>query len=89
MRMQACAMRRNSKRSDNAMLGKGRAVQCRAVIQEGKAMKKNITNGQSGDCLVYLGQLIYIWTYGFAHGPWFVHCTSLIIDGIITYCPIG
>ena len=24
-------------------------------------MKENITSGQSGDCLVYLGRLIYIW----------------------------
>ena len=57
--MQACAARSN-KRSDNAMLDKGRAVQCRAVIQRGRAVKENIISGQSGDCLVYLGWLIYI-----------------------------
>ena len=55
-----CATRRNSKRSDNAMLGKGRAVQCKAEIQEGRAVKENITSGQSGDCLIYLGLLIYM-----------------------------
>ena len=54
MRVQACAARRN-KTSDNAMLGKGRAVRCRAVIQGGRAVKENITSGQSGDSLVYLG----------------------------------
>ena len=53
MRVHACAARRINKRSDNAMLGKGRAVRCRAV-------KENITSGQSGDCLVYLDRLIYI-----------------------------
>ena len=31
MRVQACAARRKSRISDNAMLGKGRAVLCRAV----------------------------------------------------------
>ena len=31
MRVQVCAARRVNKRSDNAMLGKGRAVRCRAV----------------------------------------------------------
>ena len=46
--------------SDNAMLDKGRAVQGKAVRQEGRAVKENITSGQSGDCLVYLGLLIYI-----------------------------
>ena len=46
--------------SDNAMLGKGRAVRCRAVMQEGRAVKENITSGQSGDCLVYSGLLIYM-----------------------------
>ena len=46
--------------SDNAMLGKGRAVQCRAMIQEGRAVKENITSGQSGDCLIYLGLFIYM-----------------------------
>ena len=60
MRVQACAARRRSRMSDNAMLGKGRAVQCKAVIQEGRAVKENITSGQSGDCLVYLGLLIYM-----------------------------
>ena len=54
----------------------------------GRVMWENITSGQSGDCLVYLGLLIYI-LYGFVHGPWSVRCTSLIIDGIITYHPIG
>ena len=49
--------------SDNAMLGKGRAVQCRAVRQEGRAVKENITSGQSGDCLVYLGLLINLRIY--------------------------
>ena len=58
--MQVCAARRSNKTSDNAMLGKGRAVLCRAVRQEGRAVKENITSGQSGDCLVYLGRLIYI-----------------------------
>ena len=71
MRVQVCAMRRMTMRSDNAMLGKGRAIQCRAVIQGGRAVKENITSGQSGDCLVYLGQLIYC-TYKSTHGPWFV-----------------
>ena len=60
MRVQACATRRNNKMSNNAMLGKGRAVRCRAVRQEGRAVKENITSGQSGDCLVYLGLLIYL-----------------------------
>ena len=46
--------------SDNAMLGKGKAIQCRAVRQEGRAVKENITSGQSGDCLIYLGLLIYM-----------------------------
>ena len=58
--MHACAVRSKSKKSDNAMLGKGRAVWCRAVRQEGRAVKENITSGQSGDCLVYLGLLIYL-----------------------------
>ena len=60
MRVHACAARRISKRSDNAMLGKGRAVRCRAVKTRGRAVKENITSGQSGDCLVYLGLLIYL-----------------------------
>ena len=60
MRVQVCATRRSSKMSDNAMLGKGRAVRCRAVMQEGRAVKENITSGQSGDCLVYSGLLIYM-----------------------------
>ena len=60
MRVHACAARSINRRSDNAMLGKGRAVQCRAVRQEGRAVKKNITSGQSGDCLVYSGLLIYL-----------------------------
>ena len=60
MRVHACAARRISRISDNAMLGKGRAVRCRAVRQEGRAVKENITSGQSRDCLVYLGRLIYI-----------------------------
>ena len=60
MRVQMCAARRSNKMSDNAMLGKGKAVRCRAVIQGGRAVKKNITSGQSGDCLVYSGLLIYI-----------------------------
>ena len=59
MRVQACAARRRSRISDNAMLDRGRAVQCRAVIQEGRAVKENITSGQSGDCLVYLGYWVY------------------------------
>ena len=53
MRVQACAARRKTMRSNNAMLGKDRAVQYRAVIQGGRAVKENITNGQFGDCLVY------------------------------------
>ena len=60
MRVQACAMRRRSRMSDNAMLGKGRAVRCRAMIQGGRAVKENITSGQSGDCLIYSGLLIYM-----------------------------
>ena len=60
MRVHACAARSNNKMSDNAMLGKGRAVLCRAVKTRGRAVKENITSGQSGDCLVYLGLLIYI-----------------------------
>ena len=60
MRVHACATSRQRRMSDNAMLGKGRAVQCRAVKAGGKAMKENITSGQSGDCLVYLGLLIYL-----------------------------
>ena len=50
--MQACATNRKRRMSDNAMLGKGRAVQYRAVIQGGRAVKENITSGQSGDCLI-------------------------------------
>ena len=61
MRVHACATSRQRRRSDNAMLGKGRAVRCRAVRQEGRAVKENITSGQSGDCLVYLALLIYLW----------------------------
>ena len=60
MRVHACATSRQRRVSDNAMLGKGRAVQCRAVRQGGRAVKENITSGQSGDCLVYLGWLIYM-----------------------------
>ena len=60
MRVHACATSRQRRTSDNAMLGKGRAVRCRAVIQEGRAVKENITSGQSGDCLIYLGLLIYM-----------------------------
>ena len=60
MRVQACATRRSNKMSDNAMLGKGKAVQGRAVRQEGRAVKENITSGQSGDCLIYSGLLIYM-----------------------------
>ena len=58
--MQAYTARKSSKMSNNAMLGKGKAVQCGAVIQEGRAVKENITSGQSGDCLVYSGLLIYM-----------------------------
>ena len=40
-----------------------------------------------------LGTVPYIWiglyTYRFVHEPWSVRCTSLIIDGAITYHPIG
>ena len=40
-----------------------------------------------------LGTVLYIWvclyTYRFAHGPWSVRCTSLIIDGVIAYHPMG
>ena len=40
-----------------------------------------------------LGTVSYIWvglyTYRLAHGPWSVRCTSLIINGAITYRPIG
>ena len=40
-----------------------------------------------------LGTVSYIWiglyTYRYAHGPWSVRSTSLIIDGIIAYHPIG
>ena len=61
MRVHTCAASRQRRTSDNAMLGKGRAVRGRAVIQEGRAVKENITSGQSGDCLVYLGHLIYTW----------------------------
>ena len=60
MRVQVCATRRSNKMSDNAMLGKGRAVRCRAVMHEGRAVKENITSGQSGDCLIYSGLLIYM-----------------------------
>ena len=60
MRVQVCAVRRSNRISDNAMLGKGRVVQCRAMIQDGRAVKENITSGQSGDCLVYLCLLIYM-----------------------------
>ena len=88
MRVQACAVKRRTRRSNNAMLGKGRAVRCKAMKQGCRAVKENITSGQSGDCPVYLGLLIYC-TYGSAHGPWSVRCTSLIIDGVIAYCPIG
>ena len=39
-----------------------------------------------------LGTVSYIWvglyTYRFAHRPWSVRCTSLIIDGVIAYRPI-
>ena len=62
MRVQVCATRRNIRMSDNAMLGKGRAVRCKAVIQGGKAVKEYITSGQSGDCLVYSDLLtVYTW----------------------------
>jgi hypothetical protein len=61
MRVHACATSRQRRMSDNAMLGKGRAVRCRAVKARGRAVKENITSGQSGDCLVYLGLLIYLW----------------------------
>ena len=37
MRVHACAARSISKRSDNAMLGKGRAVRCRAVKARGQS----------------------------------------------------
>ena len=37
MRVQACATRRKSRISDNAMLGKGRAVLCRAVKTRGQS----------------------------------------------------
>ena len=37
MRVHACAARRINKRSDNAMLGKGRAVLCRAVKARGQS----------------------------------------------------
>ena len=60
MRVQVCATNKRKRMSDNAMLGKGRAVQCRAVIQGGKEVKENITSGQSGDCLVCSGLLIYM-----------------------------
>jgi hypothetical protein len=60
MRVHTCATSRQRRMSDNAMLGKGRAVRCRAMKQEGRAVKENITSGQSGDCLVYLGLLIYL-----------------------------
>ena len=63
MRVHVCATRRKSKRSNNAMLGEGRAVRCRAVKTGGKAVKEIITSGQSGDCLVYLGLLIYLEIY--------------------------
>ena len=72
IRVQACAASKRKRMSDNAILGKGKAVQCRAVIQEGRAVKEDITSGQSGDCLVYSGLLIYM---GSAHGPWSVHRT--------------
>ena len=40
-----------------------------------------------------LATVSYIWvglyTYRFAHEPWSVHCTSLIINGTIAYHPIG
>ena len=61
MRVHACATNKRARMIDNAMLGEGRAVQCRAVIQEDRAVKENITSGQSGDCLVYSGLLIYMW----------------------------
>ena len=61
MRVHVCATNRQRRTSDNAMLGKGRAVLCRAVKTRGRAVKENITSGQSGDCLVYLGLLIYLW----------------------------
>ena len=39
-----------------------------------------------------LGTVSYIWvglyTCRFAHGPWSVRCTLLIIDGVIAYHPI-
>ena len=60
MRVHACATSRQRRTSDNAMLGKGRAVLGRAVKARGRAVKENITSGQSGDCLVYLGRLIYL-----------------------------
>ena len=60
IRVHACAAKRRNKISDNAMLGKGRAVRCRAVEARGRALKENITSGQTGDCLVYLGLLIYL-----------------------------
>ena len=82
-----CSQEKN-KEEQQCNAGQGKAVWCRAMKQKSRAVKENITSGQSGDCLVYLGLLIYS-TYGSVHRLWFVHCTSLIIDGIIAYCPIG
>ena len=49
-------------RSDNVILGKGgRANTNVEQWARGRVMWENITSGQSGDCLVYLGLLIYMW----------------------------
>jgi hypothetical protein len=59
-RVQACAVKRRTMRSESAMLGKGKAVKCKTRKQECKAVKENITSGQSGDCLYSWG-FTYIW----------------------------
>ena len=87
MRVQACATNRKRRMSNNAMMGKGRAIQCRAVIQGGRAVKENITSGQFGDCLVYSGLLIYIevCTRTMVRAPYIVNYT---VDGTIFNRPI-
>ena len=35
-------------------------MQCRAMEGKGNGVLENITNGQSGDCLIYSLGLIYI-----------------------------
>ena len=48
MRVQVCAMRRNIRMSDNAMLGKGRAVLIPASRRSGPSAITCVSNGLTG-----------------------------------------